>query len=312
MLIKGQKIANYIIDDDLGDGEFSFVYRAIDENNEKSVALKICKENINSSDIKRFKRENEILYILSPHKRIIKPYDKVTKEGDYYFFVMELADCALDKYLNLNYSLSFDDKIELFKKICEGVYHAHKKDIIHRDLWWKNVLMINNSNKAEPKLADFGRAKNFNGHYREYYHPQTVSVCEVIYPPENYFLIWEKADLEKYAYADIYALGIILYFIMGSEPVLYHNAINANILQFITQKKLKFSDLLSLSITERRNLYKEWQEQFDTYLIDSNLKVVLSDMGQEEKINTFIKKMCQLDYKKRYSNIDCLLKDLSK
>jgi serine/threonine protein kinase len=315
MLTKGQKIADYVIDSDshIGSGNFSLVYRAINEANKQAVALKICKSGIAALDTERFNRENDILYKLHIHKRIIEPYSKVFAQEGFLCYAMELAFCNLESYLLTNWDkLSVDDKLELFKKICEGVSYAHKKKVVHRDLWWNNILLISRENINEPKLCDFGRAKDFDNKDSGYYLPQTVEVANVIFPPENYFLIWKKAELEKYTFADIYALGIILFFIFRNAPTLYHQAIQSNFIQFITQQGLQIQDLRSLSVDDRKKFYDKWKNQpgLDD-LAKSHLKLDLPSQQQEEKINSIINKLCHPDYKERYSNADLLLTDLN-
>ena len=51
------------------------------------------------------------------------------------------------------------DRLQLFMQVCEGVQHAHQKAIIHRDLKPSNVLVVEQNDKAIPKIIDFGLAK---------------------------------------------------------------------------------------------------------------------------------------------------------
>lgn len=313
MLTKGQKITNYTIDSDahIGEGGFAYVYRAVDENDHKTVALKICKPSIDSSDITRFDRENEILHKLhspKPHKRIILPYSKIINHCNYHCYTMEFAPTNLDCYLMQKYKLSEINKLEMFKKICEGVAYAHNKHhVVHRDLHWKNILMVNDDNISNPKLSDFGRAKNFEEQV-DAYQPQTVLVHSLICPPENYFKIWKNAELEKYRTADIYALGVVLFFIFENNPTIFYETIKNSISKFIINENS--IDISSLLIHERNNYYDEWLNQFDIDLFNYTFKIHLKKQSTEKKINSIIIKLCNPNYRKRYCNVDLLLKDL--
>ena len=55
--------------------------------------------------------------------------------------------------------LTMKERLELFMQVCDGVQHAHQKAIIHRDLKPSNVLVVEQDNKAVPKIIDFGLAK---------------------------------------------------------------------------------------------------------------------------------------------------------
>jgi non-specific serine/threonine protein kinase/serine/threonine-protein kinase len=55
--------------------------------------------------------------------------------------------------------LTVEDRLRLFREVCEGVQHAHQKAIIHRDLKPSNVLVTVQDGKPVPKIIDFGVAK---------------------------------------------------------------------------------------------------------------------------------------------------------
>lgn len=312
MIKNRQQIGEYVINCDthIGAGCFSAVYSANDLNNNREVALKICKSDATEDEINRFKGENEILHRLSPHERIIEPYSNVLVENNFYCYAMELAYCNLTNYLNINYNLSFNEKLELFKKICDGISHSHIKNVVHRDLWWNNVLLLDEDGK-KLKLCDFGRAKDFSVN-KDLYSPQKqiIGGINFIYPPENIFRIWEKAELEKYIFSDIYALGIMLFYIFSNIPSIYHQVIEMKILEFLTNKGITRADLLSKNIDERRKLYDEWQKGFEIDLLMNHLKISVLDQTKEENLNKIITKLCHPGYENRYKSVDLLLEDL--
>jgi len=50
-------------------------------------------------------------------------------------------------------------RMELFRRICEGVHHAHQKGVIHRDLKPSNILVVERDEGPVPKIIDFGIAR---------------------------------------------------------------------------------------------------------------------------------------------------------
>ena len=48
---------------------------------------------------------------------------------------------------------------ELFAQVCMGIQFMHKYGIVHRDIKLQNVMMSDKTDKAIPKVVDFGFAK---------------------------------------------------------------------------------------------------------------------------------------------------------
>lgn len=203
MFNKGDQLDGYIIDEPLGNGSFGCVYKASEGLGGSISAVKVCKLDVSADDLNRFERENSILHSLMPHSRIITPLSLILRHTVYTFYSMELADYNLYNYLNLQSGLDIREKINLFIKICEGLKHAHGKGIVHRDLWWNNILIKKDSaqNTNEPKITDFGRAKDFSvaGLTSS---PQDVWGAFYICPPEKHFKIWDTATTSNYILGD--------------------------------------------------------------------------------------------------------------
>lgn len=310
LLTKGQQINEFVIESDgpIGKGNFSLVYKSTFQK--KPAALKICKLGIEAQDIKRFHRENDILHGLLTHDGIIQPYTKIIEENPACFYLMELATHGnLEEYINTN-DLSDEDKLSIFKKVCEAIRYAHEKKIVHRDLWWANILMFLNKDSISPKLTDFGRAKDFNIEDIVPYQPQTTPVKGYVVPPENFFKIWGTAELSKYVSSDMYALGVILHFIYNVAPITYIMLINASVTEFIQAQGYSFKDLLSRSNSMNMQLYEQWVKVFNFDIPKNHLTIQIKDRKASEKINQIILKLCHPDYRERYANVSLLLEDI--
>ncbi|RIB26151.1 kinase-like domain-containing protein [Gigaspora rosea] len=110
---------------------------------------------------KQLRRVLELLYI-TDHSNIVKFYGISKAPGGYFTLVLQLATGGdLRKYLqnkriNGLYKISWTELIGIAKDITLGLMHLHDKNIIHRDLHAKNILM-NNDGRA--LITNFGISK---------------------------------------------------------------------------------------------------------------------------------------------------------
>ena len=94
------------------------------------------------------------------HPNIIKLID-IFENADYYYIVLEYMEGKdLFDYLHSRkFKIPEARARELAQGICEGVKYMHQYGIIHRDLKLENIMMTDSSEKAVPKIVDFGLSK---------------------------------------------------------------------------------------------------------------------------------------------------------
>lgn len=159
----------------LGSGSYANVYKYFDSFYLKNFALKRAKKDLNTKEIQRFRREYEQMSMLSsPY--VLEVYGYNEKNNEY---VMEFMDSSLDKYMLKNNSkLSFQDRVKLGLQILKAFSYIHSKNILHRDISPKNILLKEYDDVAVVKIADFGLVKivdseltstntNFKGYYND-------------------------------------------------------------------------------------------------------------------------------------------------
>jgi eukaryotic-like serine/threonine-protein kinase len=157
----GRSVSNYEIVEKLGEGGMGVVYRARDTTLGRFVALKFLPPRILSSpeQISRFRREARAISALNhPH---IATIHGMEEDGGFIFLILEyLPGGSLRQKLAARKSygdrLSIDDAIDWTIQIAEGLAHAHKHGIVHRDVKASNVLF---TGEGQIKLADFGLAQ---------------------------------------------------------------------------------------------------------------------------------------------------------
>ncbi|UXR72419.1 Stk1 family PASTA domain-containing Ser/Thr kinase [Staphylococcus sp. IVB6240] len=198
----------YEIQEILGGGGMSKVYRAVDTILDRKVAIKMIQipASERQKTIDRFEREVQNTTQLS-HPNIVGVLD-VGEEDDCFYFVMEYIDgMTLSEYIKSHGPIAPKQAIDFVEQILQGIQHAHEQGIVHRDIKPQNI-MIDPQNTL--KIVDFGIAKALS----ETTMTQTNHVIGTVQ-----YLSPEQAKGEKTGErSDIYSIGIVLYEMLTGEP----------------------------------------------------------------------------------------------
>jgi len=146
-------IGSYKIESRLGQGGMGVVYRAVDKDLGRAVAIKVLHPHLlRHENLKqRFRREARM------HAKVMHP-NIVTllslhEDESHMALIMELVEGEdLKAYLKNHPDLTLKKKLEIAVDILTGLEAAHQFDMVHRDLKPANVLV---SNTGEVKLLDF-------------------------------------------------------------------------------------------------------------------------------------------------------------
>lgn len=150
-------VGPYTILEGISEGGMSFVYKAIDESQNLTVALKVLKP-IASEMMRRHRAagqhawEGDIALQLD-HPHVIHTYERGEWRGQHYL-AMELLDSFTLRYLTFAHSpLAKVNRYRLLDEVADGLAYVHQKGLIHRDVSPKNVLI---DQRASAKIIDFG------------------------------------------------------------------------------------------------------------------------------------------------------------
>jgi len=214
----GTKIGRYELLELIGEGGMGLVYLAEQkEPVKRKVALKIVKLGMDTKQVvARFEAERQTLALLE-HPNIAHVFDAGTTEAGRPYFVMEYVEGkSITKYCDQQ-KLSVEERLGLFRQVCEGVHHAHQKGIIHRDIKPSNILVSVHSDKAIPKIIDFGIAKAITQPLTEKTsfteQGQLLGTPEYM-SPEQAEMAYDQVDIRS----DIYSLGVLLYELLAGVP----------------------------------------------------------------------------------------------
>lgn len=202
----------YLIDEMLGQGGMSAVYKATDPNLKRVVAVKMIHSHLSNNPdfVKRFEEEAAAVAQLR-HPGIIQVYD-FSQDDDIYYMVLEFVpgETIQDHLKRLNESgrrLSMAKAIEYMANICDAVDYAHQRGMIHRDIKPANLML---NTLGQVILMDFGIAKIVGGQT----HTATGAVVgtAMYMSPEQ--IKGERPDKRT----DIYSLGVTLFEMVSGRP----------------------------------------------------------------------------------------------
>jgi class 3 adenylate cyclase/tRNA A-37 threonylcarbamoyl transferase component Bud32 len=206
-------IGRYEIVEELGRGAMGAVYKAIDPQIGRTVALKvILTRGLTSEEMRtlkeRFYREARAAGKLT-HPGIVTIYDVAEDSYGSPYLVMEFVEgTSLDKALapgGTAQSFPFSERLSLAIEIAAALDYAHRNGVIHRDIKPSNILMTRDGHS---KIADFGIAKLVGS--QATIGGQVLGTPAFVSPEQ---LTGSPAD----GRSDIFSLGVMLYWIFTGE-----------------------------------------------------------------------------------------------
>lgn len=154
-----EKIGEYTVIRQLGQGGMGVVYEALQESPRRRVAIKLLHPMHATVDrLRRFRHEAEVLGSLQ-HSGIAPIFEAGTYDigrGPQPFFAMELVQGVDIRTHCDRENLDRAQRIELLARVADAVQYAHDRGVIHRDLKPDNVLI---DEHGCPRILDFGIAR---------------------------------------------------------------------------------------------------------------------------------------------------------
>jgi eukaryotic-like serine/threonine-protein kinase len=200
----------YQITELLGEGGMGVVYLAKRADLGTLAAIKILRDAwLSPSRRERFASEQRTLAQLN-HPSIARLYDADTLPDGTPWFVMEyVRGQPLTAYAEAHDS-SIEQRLRLFRDVCEAVLHAHRHAVIHRDLKPSNILVADD---GAVKLLDFGIAKQLESVDGLAEHTRTG--MRMLTPA--YAAPEQVRGGRLGIHTDVYSLGVILYELLAGR-----------------------------------------------------------------------------------------------
>ena len=254
-----EKIGRYEIESELGRGAMGLVYRAVDPNIGRTVALKTMRLDVHGVEqgemLRRFKNEARAAGLMN-HPNIVTIYDADEVDGLFYIAMEYLEGQTLQSMMLDKRMISADPMVEMAKQVCAGLDYAHSRKVIHRDIKPANI-MITGQNMA--KIMDFGIAKSVGS---------MTSSGQVLGTP-NYMSPEQVKGLELDGRADLFSFGVVLYEMATGERPFAGQNITTIIYKIVHEHPIPPSELEAsihpgLSATITRCLAKNRDERYQS------------------------------------------------
>ncbi|HOV13772.1 MAG TPA: serine/threonine-protein kinase, partial [Spirochaetota bacterium] len=220
-----QMIKNYEILGLLGKGGMGEVYLAKHPTLKREIVLKRLKiRDKEAAD--RFLQEAKVMLEFR-NENIVQFYDHF-KEGTSTYIAMEyVKGKALNKIIEENGTIPVPIALFILYQVALGLYHAHQKKVIHRDIKPHNILI---SKDGEIKLTDFGIAMKTN-------ESEDITKTGAVVGTPAYMSPEQFSSKKDVTYqSDIYSLGVVFYeMITGTRP--FKNEYSTEVLDAIIRGK---------------------------------------------------------------------------
>jgi eukaryotic-like serine/threonine-protein kinase len=192
----------------VGTGGMSSVFRARDRQLDRRVAIKILHEHYAEDPeyLERFRREARAVAKLS-HPNIVTVIDRGDDDGRQYIVFEHVEGENLKELVVRSGRLPVRQALELALAVADGLAFAHDRGLVHRDVKPQNVLL---SREGEVKVTDFGIARSLHVDHGVTQTGTVLGTGEYLAP--------EQASGTPVSPAtDVYSLGVVLWELLAGD-----------------------------------------------------------------------------------------------
>ncbi|KAF0470041.1 kinase-like protein [Gigaspora margarita] len=202
----------------IGRGGYAIVYEATFQG--QRYAIKSLNNNLSFADKKiyqQFRHELKLLYAVEGHPNIVKFHgiSRDTKSNNFMLVLQYANSGNLREYLQNKqeegiYKILWTELVKIAKEITIGLKYLHEKDIIHRDLHSKNILI----NDGKALITDFGISQRLND--TTSFSSSGLKGMPAYIEPQSFIQYLKKIKPNKQS--DIYSLGVLLWELTSGIP----------------------------------------------------------------------------------------------
>jgi serine/threonine-protein kinase len=219
---RARTIGKYLVEGVLGRGGMGTVYLARDPGLDRRVAVKtLTLGPAHSPELRmRFLREAQAAGGLG-HPNIVTVYDVGEDAGQPYIAMEYVEGTDLEDVIQRREPYPIEWKLDVLRQICEGLAHAHRNGIVHRDVKPANIRI---DPAGEVKIMDFGLARLPSS--TETKSGRLLGTVQYMAPEQV-----EGASVDHRA--DIFSLGAIAYELVSHRKPFHGDSLTAVMFQII-------------------------------------------------------------------------------
>ena len=231
----------YRIEQLIGEGGMGAVYSASHQRLPRSFAIKVLHPHIaaHPEALKRFRREAEICSQIG-HPHIIQVVDFNATESGIAYIVMEmLSGRSLEELLQDRGQLPVEQTKSIFAQAADALQAVHERGVVHRDLKPSNIFLCSRKGKDDlVKILDFGISKVAGVQSAMTATQATLGSPSYMAPEQA-----EGRAAEVTAATDVFAMGTILYEMLGGRPPFVGETLPAVLYQVVHHDPPPLRDL---------------------------------------------------------------------
>lgn len=231
VLEPGSRLAKYEIVTHLATGGMGAVYKAVDQELGRTVALKVLRSDLAKNELimERFRREARHAARLS-HPNIVTLYEcSWDREQDLYYLALEFIDgIDLAHYAAQRGRLQPEEVRRILVQAARAMEHAFEHGIVHRDIKPSNLMLARVGGKIALKLTDLGLAiTKDDNEYRVTRDGTTVGTVDYMAPEQA------RDSRSVDVRSDIYSLGCTAYHLLAGRAPFAEGGIGERVLKHL-------------------------------------------------------------------------------
>ena len=195
----------------LGRGGMGAVYKGVQRNLDRPVAIKILPPDLADAEgnyADRFRNEARAMARMN-HYGIVKVYDFGEVRGLLYFVMEFIEGTDVSRMIARKGRLPADHALAITAHVCDALQYAHERGIIHRDIKPANIMV---GQDGVVKVADFGLAKMAEGGHSGLTR-SGMAMGTLHYMAPEALTLGSAVDQR----ADIYAVGVMFYHMLAGR-----------------------------------------------------------------------------------------------
>jgi serine/threonine protein kinase len=197
----------YEILEEIGRGGMAIVYKAVQKNLDRVVAIKALPPHLlhDSELLERFHREARSTAKLE-HPNIITVYDEGVASGVHYMVMEYLQGIDLHKQIATKGRLEVDDVVGYLAPIAGSLGYAHSHGLVHRDVKSANIFI---QRGIRPVLTDFGIVRPSSS--------SRLTMAGAVLGTPEFMSPEQAAGQEIDGRSDLYSLGVVMYHALSGQ-----------------------------------------------------------------------------------------------
>jgi tetratricopeptide (TPR) repeat protein len=250
----------------IASGAMGAVYRALDSESGREVALKVLLPQLVAGKpevVERFRREALHGARLS-HENVVALYE-FGEAGGVYYFAMELVEgLNLHDQIEATGPLEPEEARRIVGQVARALDHAHRQGLVHRDVKPANVLLTRTGEQVTAKLADFGLARVVHEEeFRLTRDGSTVGTVDYMSPEQA------RSSAAADIRSDIYSLGCTFFHMLSGAPPFGEGSLTERIYKHLDTEPPDIQTLnpdvpADLAAVLRRMLAKKPTDRYQT------------------------------------------------